>query len=248
MVFYDLGTEGSADAGSTTYQTFEPVCGSVADGPMEVVWVQADSLPSTSPPTTPAPTITNQPEPISLGTSSSVGVAKLDYTDPDPCKPIFCHLFPNSSPSIPCTRGKRDGYRVGRTYFGVRFERVPETTTEVLQDDIVPISGDGCPDISDHAVSGDGSFDDPLVLPHDAASTFAVGATVSVTITIVSEDGASGSGGGGDNCTYTKEQCCPGIQALECAVDNAYIQDCGCPPGTTNGGASGPNNTWCICP
>jgi hypothetical protein len=247
MVFYDLGTQGSADAGSTTYQTFQPECDSVADGPLEVVWVQADSLPSTSPPTTPAPTITNQPDPMTLRTSNSVGVAKLDYTDPYPCKPIFCHLFPNSSPSIPCTRGKRDGYRVGRTYFGVRFKSVPETTTEVLQDDIVPISGDGCPDISDHAVSGDGSFKDPLVFGPDAASTFAVGAAVSVTITIMSADGASGGG----SCTFTETDCCagsPGIQAIECAVDNTYYQDCGCPGNTQFGGAADPNNTWCICP
>ena len=56
---------------------------------------------------------------------------------------------------------------------------------------------------------------------------------------------------GGNGCTFTEQQCCagsPGISAVECAVDNAYIQSCGCPTGTTKGGASGPSLTWCICP
>jgi DNA-binding beta-propeller fold protein YncE len=59
------------------------------------------------------------------------------------------------------------------------------------------------------------------------------------------------NGGNGGNCSFTLQQCCagsPGIAAVSCAVDTIYIQACGCPAGTVNGGVAGPNTTWCICP
>jgi hypothetical protein len=231
MVFYDLGTQGSADPDSTTYQAFEPSFDSVADGPLEVVWVKADSLPSTSPPTTPAPTITNQPEPIRLGTSSSVGVVKLDFTDPNGSQPYLCNclhppdpssvspMFPRGvSPQCFCTRGKYDGHRVGRMYLGYRVESVPETTTETVQDDIFPISGDGGQDLFAGATSGDGSVDDPSVLGPNAASGLAVGGAVSLMITVVSE-AVAGEGGSGQCSGWTG--CCTSDQMRACSNGDA---------------------------
>ena len=225
MVLYDLGTQGSADPDSTSYQAFEPNFASVADGPLDVVWVQADSLPSASPPATPAPTITNQPEPISLATSSSVGVVKLDYTDPYGAQPWLCHcLHPPRhlvSPQCFCTQTKRDGHQVGRTFFGTRFTAVPETTTATLQDDIFPMSGDGGQDPFAGATSGDGSSDNPKVLGPNAASTLGVGGTVSLMITVVSKavageaDSAQCSGWNGC-CTSDQMRACSNSNASSC--------------------------------
>ena len=60
-----------------------------------------------------------------------------------------------------------------------------------------------------------------------------------------------GVGGTPSTCTFTKAACCdgsPGISAVQCAVYTTYVQQCGCPTGTTKGGANSDGTTWCICP
>jgi hypothetical protein len=220
MVLYDLGTRGSADLGSTAHLDFEPRLDSVADGPIEVVWIQTDTLPESGSGSTPPPTITNQPPPFTLGTSSSVGVEQLDYEDPAcACRPAFCHVNPNIRYfRSPCTPMSGDGYRVGRTYLGVRYESVPERTTADLQVDIVPVCTQDCNPLSGEAVSGDGSFDDPLEFGPGAESALSVGTAVSVTITIVSEADASDSGGGGTSqCSGWTSYCGSCGQMRACA-------------------------------
>lgn len=209
MVLYDLGTKGSSDPSSTSYQQFEPDFDLVADGPIEIVWVQTDTLPEPGASGAMAPAITNEIPPMQIGTSSSVSVAQLDYKDPHACRPSICTFTTRSYFRSPCTPMKNDRYLVGRTYLGWTYESVPERTTEELEVDIIPLSGHDCPDLSDLAESGDGSFDDPLVLAPSDPSVLAAGQPKSTTIVIVSEEDATSSsgGGGGAQCSPPATYC-----------------------------------------
>jgi hypothetical protein len=210
MVFYDLGTRGSASPGSTDYQQFEPDLDLVADGPMEVVWVETSSLPEPGAAGPDAPQITSELPPVGIGTPSSVSVVQLDYTDPNACRPIFCTRTSRSYFRSPCTPIQNDRYVVGRTYLGWRYESVPERTTEDLEVDVVPLSGPNCPDLSSLAESGDGTLDDPLVLAPADPDVLAAGEAKATTVVIVSEEDASassGGGGGGEQCSAPSGYC-----------------------------------------
>jgi len=56
---------------------------------------------------------------------------------------------------------------------------------------------------------------------------------------------------GGTDCTvFTALKCCPEGSGFGCSIDTSYVQTCGCPAGTTNGGANPqyPETiTDCIC-
>ncbi|RLB48770.1 MAG: hypothetical protein DRI90_25145 [Deltaproteobacteria bacterium] len=241
MVLYDLGTKGSSDASSTSYQQFEPDLDLVSEGAMEVVWVQSDTLPQPGTAGAQAPMIINDLTPLTIRTPRSVRVLQIDYTDPFGCRPNLCTFATSAHQSYflsPCTPMKGDGYVVGRTYLGWRYESVPERTTEVLEVAVVPVSGPGCPDLLDHASSGDGSFDDPLVLASSALPALVAGKPKATSITIVSEEEAtssSSSSSGGGACDAYVIKCGEVVGGIE-TVGGVVPESCPCPSGTYQSG------------
>ena len=121
---------------------------------------------------------------------------------------------------------QHDGYVVGRTYLGVRYEKVPERTSEELQVDFVPICAPDCRPLEDQAASGDGSLEDPLSLaPSDPSdpSALVAGEPKSTTITVVSEEDASSGGGPIEVCSDWAAYCgtCGSLRACSSNASGA---------------------------
>jgi hypothetical protein len=156
-----------------------------------------------------------------------------------------------------------DGSCCAAGYDCVCIGCMPTGSTDCCNPMYAELDGYYCPagTICASSANGDVVCNKPPKCEYTYSNWSACGSDNTETRTVISSSPADcvgtpalskGCGGGGGNCgSFTEQQCCAGgagISAVSCAVDNTYIQACGCPAGTRNGGADSPTLTWCICP